>query len=87
MSALVSVVDAGPQSWNDDLGRSQNDVLAALTAALHRVSGEQTAILQRLRRIDVASWLEATSAFDCWTMYCPSFPEAPTMQTFMTCLA
>jgi hypothetical protein len=43
MSALVRVVDAGPQSWNDDLGRSQNDVLAALAAALHVVRGEQTA--------------------------------------------
>ena len=43
MLALVSVVDAGPQSWNDDLGRSQNDVLAALAAALHLVLEEQTA--------------------------------------------
>lgn len=39
MSALVRVVDTGPQSWNDDLGRSQNDVLAALAAALHIVRG------------------------------------------------
>ncbi len=34
MSALSIVVGAGPQSWNDEPERAENEVLAALTAAL-----------------------------------------------------
>ncbi len=37
MSALATVVGAGPQSWNDESDRAQSEVVAALTAALKRL--------------------------------------------------
>jgi hypothetical protein len=41
MSALSTVVGAGPQSWNDEPERSQNDVLAALAAAPKLLLGDE----------------------------------------------
>ena len=37
MNALSTVVDAGPQSWNDKPDRAQSEVVAALTAALQHL--------------------------------------------------
>jgi len=44
MSALSTVVGAGPQSWNDEFERSHDDVLAALAAALKLLLGKGTGV-------------------------------------------
>jgi hypothetical protein len=38
MYALTTVVEAGPQIWNDDPRRTQGEVVSALTAALARMN-------------------------------------------------
>ncbi len=41
MRTLAAVVNAGPQSWNDEPARAQPDVLAALVAAIERLGARE----------------------------------------------
>ena len=49
MNALSTVVDAGPQSWNDDPERGRDDVLVALAAALELLLGEDIRVRPSVR--------------------------------------
>lgn len=66
MNALATVLDAGPQSWNDEPGRAQKDVLEALTAALNLLIEKQTGS-QSLGALRFAGTEAATFGLRSWS--------------------